>query len=109
MAEGYEGLQDIRDLFDKVIETGKIAKIHLPTRGYLVNFRQRCYLARKYERDLSRKMYDIGDPLYNKCVYDNLIIDADMKELTLVIRQAEIKDGLRGISGIEWFDPEEKA
>jgi len=83
MTTTYEALWKERQLMDDAIARGSI-KVSLKSVGALINFRQRCYQARKLDRERSMQVYKPGEENFGKSRYDSLAF-TKVDKLTLLI------------------------
>ena len=77
-------MPEARFFLDKAILSEKGIKIKFPSRAEAFRFRMNCYTARKRERDAARRMYEPGDPLFDKSPWE---------DITALLMAAPSKDG----------------
>ncbi len=64
--------QDCYEFMDHAMEDDKGARIIFKSRDEATFYRMRCHTARVINRTDNRRIYEIGDPLYDASIYDKL-------------------------------------
>lgn len=98
MGTTYEALYRERDLMDQAIATGSI-KVKCRDAGALRSLRQRCYLARKLDRDRGMEIYEPHDKRHGESRYDGIvfIIKEDKVTLHLMNQENDLPLGVESI------------
>jgi hypothetical protein len=65
---------DIRQVFDRALQTPRGLKIPCPSRGKAINLRSRFNYFRKIDRDESLKIYPTDHPMFGRSSYDKLAL-----------------------------------
>lgn len=99
---------DCFTLFDKALDDSKGARYQVNgglTRGDAWQFRLRMHNARQIDRKDNRELFELGDPLYGRSIYDPLLIqikqDVEEKWWIYVIH-TEIDEGqIESLSELE--------
>lgn len=82
--------EDIRETFNRALESAKGIKVLCRTSAEATNLRSRMNKWRKQDRENSKEIYPSDDPRYGTSIYDRIIICKDKTgaELRLEIAAA---------------------
>jgi len=70
---------DVREAFDRALNSPKGIRIPCETRGAAIVLRSRFNYFRKIDRDESKRVYPIDHGMYNCSAYDKLILRVPAK------------------------------
>lgn len=68
---------DIRSALDQALEAPKGVRIICDSEKAAIRLRQRCQSFRKIDRAQNTKIYQEGDPMWGRSVYDRLSFSLD--------------------------------
>lgn len=93
-----ESFADAKTVLDRALESHRGLELEFDNAQRATRFRQRLYAARERDRKKSRQIYPVGDPGYDRSVWDALVIDKD--GLLIRIRRAGLDENALGIKQI---------
>lgn len=83
LAKNINAYEDIRQHFDRALQSQAGIRITTPTHGSAVSMRARFYAMRKLERERSLELYEPGDPRRGVSPYENLSIEIEDNSVVL--------------------------
>lgn len=86
--------EDVQAVLDRALGSPMGVSIIFPVKGAAQHFRQRCYALRSLMREMSKKVYEIGHPLYGQSPYEGLTVKTPEEVDTgfkLVVIKGEMK------------------
>jgi hypothetical protein len=87
---------DIRGAFERALASPKGIRISCATWGAAVVLRSRFNYLRKLDREANKKTFEVDHPLWNRSVYDKLVLrippKGDKEESMLYIEKRDVED-----------------
>lgn len=77
MSKSIFSYADVRSIMDRALASEKGVRIKCDSLGHAFNLRQRFYSYRLMDRQENAKTYEPSDPLYNRSVYDKIIVSPE--------------------------------
>jgi len=85
---------DMRDVFEKALNSAKGVRIPCANRGAAIVLRSRLNYFRKINRDENRQIYSLDHPMHGRSVYDKLVLriaaKGDKEDNVLYVEQRTI-------------------
>lgn len=94
--------EDCFDFFDQALDDEKGIRVRIPTMNDAIRLRMRMNYARRLDRDDNRLVFEPGDPLYGKSIYDRLTfrICTDIKTRTIWVHIDKIKNTVMAVESL---------
>ena len=97
--------QDCYEFMDHAMEDDKGARIIFKSRDEATFYRMRCHTARQINRTDNRRIYEVGDPLFDASIYDKLVFrikeDQDGQFWVYAEKTELDLEAVEGLSGLE--------